>query len=46
MANLINFYGEMTGLVDKRRPVNIFYVVFSKAFDTVFLKIPIEKWLM
>ena len=42
---MINFYNEMTGLVDKVR-VNVVYLLFSKTFDTVFHKITIEKWLI
>ncbi|KAK4831130.1 hypothetical protein QYF61_015433 [Mycteria americana] len=46
MTNLINFYDEMTVLVDKWRAVDIVYLNFRKAFDTVSHKILIEKLLM
>ena len=45
LTNLINFYNEMTGLVDEGRAVNIVYLDFSKAFDTVSQKILIDKLL-
>ncbi|KAK4824713.1 hypothetical protein QYF61_017939 [Mycteria americana] len=38
-TNLINFYNETTGLVDEGRAVDIVYLDFSKAFDTVSHKI-------
>ena len=34
LTNLINFYEDMTVLVDKRRAVDIVYLDFRKAFDT------------
>ena len=43
LTNLINFCDEMTGLVDERRAVDIVYLDFSKAFDTVSHKILVEK---
>ncbi|KAK4817888.1 hypothetical protein QYF61_002057 [Mycteria americana] len=43
LTNLINFYGEMTGLVDEERAVVIVYLDFRKAFDTDSPKILIEK---
>ena len=45
LINLINFYDEMTSLVDEGRAVDIVYLEFNKAFDTVFQKILIEKLL-
>ena len=43
LTNVITIYDEMTGLVDEGRAVNIDYLDFSKAFDTVSYKILIEK---
>lgn len=36
MTNLIIFYDKMTHLIDKREAVNVVYLNFSKAFNTVF----------
>ncbi|KAK4816259.1 hypothetical protein QYF61_013893 [Mycteria americana] len=46
LTNSINFYGEMTGLVDEWRTVYIVNLGFSKASNTVSHKILIEKLLM
>lgn len=35
LTNLIAFYSEVTGLLDERRAMDIVYLDFSKAFDTV-----------
>ncbi|GAB0208209.1 mitochondrial enolase superfamily member 1 [Grus japonensis] len=43
LTNLINFYDEMTGLVDEGRAVDIVYLDFKQAFDTVSHSILIEK---
>ncbi|KAK4806176.1 hypothetical protein QYF61_001099 [Mycteria americana] len=43
LTNMITFYDEMTGLVDEGRAVDIVYLDFRKAFDTVSPKILIEK---
>ncbi|KAK4815920.1 hypothetical protein QYF61_010177 [Mycteria americana] len=46
LTNLINFYDEMTALLDKVRAVDIVYLDFSRSFDTISRKILIEKLLM
>ena len=47
LSNLVtNYYDEMTGLVGEGRAVDIVYLAFSKAFDTVSQKILIEKLMM
>ncbi|GAB0207040.1 mitochondrial enolase superfamily member 1 [Grus japonensis] len=46
LTNLINFYDEMTGLVDEGRAVDIVYLDIRKAFDTMSHKILMEKLLM
>ncbi|KAK4816013.1 hypothetical protein QYF61_011003 [Mycteria americana] len=46
LANLITFYSESTGLVDEGRVVDIVYLDFSKAFDTVSRKVFTDKLLM
>jgi len=35
LTNSINFYDETTGLVDEGRALDIVYLDFSKAFDTI-----------
>jgi len=46
LTNLIKFYDELTGLLDKYRAVCIVYLDFSKAFDTVSHKILRDKLLI
>ena len=43
LANLISFYDKVTCLVDERKAVDVVYLVFNKAFDTVSHSIPLEK---
>lgn len=46
LTNLINFYNEITGLVDKVRAADRVYLKFREAFDTVSLKILTDKLLI
>lgn len=46
MTNLINFFKEMTGLVDEVRAVDTVYVDLTKAIDTLCHNILIDKLLM
>jgi len=43
LTSLVNFYYEMTGLVEEGRAVDIVYLDFNKASDTVSHKILIEE---
>ena len=46
LTNFINFYDEITGLIDEKRVVGIVYLDFTKAFHTVSNKILRDKLLM
>ncbi|PKU43060.1 rna-directed dna polymerase from mobile element jockey-like [Limosa lapponica baueri] len=43
LTNLMSFYDKVTHLVDDRKAVDVVYLNFSKAFDTVFQSILLEK---
>ena len=43
LTNLIVYYDEMTHFVDKGRAVGVVYLDLSKALDTVFHNIFIDK---
>ncbi|CAM4513437.1 unnamed protein product [Caretta caretta] len=53
LTNLIAFYDEITGSVDEAKAVDVLFLEFSKAFDTVFhsiiaskLKYGLDEWTL
>ena len=44
LTNLISFYDQVTHLVDAGEAVDVVFLDFSKAFDTVSHSIPWKSW--
>lgn len=44
LTNLIDLYDEMAGLIDERKAVDIVYLDFRKAFDTVSHRKAVDAW--
>lgn len=45
LANLIDFYDEVTDLMDERRKMSVIYLSFIKAFDAVSVTSSKKSWL-
>ncbi|KAJ7422027.1 RNA-directed DNA polymerase from mobile element jockey-like protein [Pitangus sulphuratus] len=43
LSNLISFYDKVTHLADQGKPVDVIFLDFGKAFDTVSCKILLDK---
>lgn len=45
LTNVTDFYHKINGSVDGRRVVNVIYLHFNKASDTISHDILVSKWL-
>ena len=43
LTNLISFYDQMSSLVDEGKAVDVVYLDFSEAFDTIFSRTLLEE---